>query len=200
MSALYHPYKGKGGGHHGPSLISNKNQSKKKNDGPVTSTGANSGYNLVAPIRQTASIFKQPVTVYKEHKSKVKAELKHVSREKPLQLFWAKRLSSLNTVNVSEPDVIRRRITLPPSLKAIGPGISDHMLLASVSTHLHISKDPANGQPTALSTIEKNPAAYINPGQPLMCKVTVSDEEILAQEAKVKEARQKLAQAIKALG
>ena len=41
MSALYHPYKGKGGGHHGPSLISNKNQSKKKNDGPVTSTGKN---------------------------------------------------------------------------------------------------------------------------------------------------------------
>ena len=79
--------------------------------------GAQSGYNLVAPIRQTASIFKQPVTVYKDHKSKVKTELKHVSREKPLQLFWTKRLSSLNTVNVSEPDVIRKRITLPPSLK-----------------------------------------------------------------------------------
>ena len=29
-------------------------------------------YSLVAPIRQTASIFKQPVTVFKEHKSKVK--------------------------------------------------------------------------------------------------------------------------------
>ena len=28
-------------------------------------------YSLVAPIRQTASIFKQPVTVFKEHKSKV---------------------------------------------------------------------------------------------------------------------------------
>ena len=79
--------------------------------------GGHSEYNLVAPIRQTASIFKQPVTVYKEHKSKVKAELKHVSREKPLQLFWTKRLSSISTVNVTEPDVTRRRITLPPSLK-----------------------------------------------------------------------------------
>ena len=73
----------------------------------------------MAPIRQTASIFKQPVTVYKEHKSKVKAELKHVSREKPLQLFWTKRLSSINTVNVTEPDVASRRITLPPSLKYV---------------------------------------------------------------------------------
>ena len=73
----------------------------------------------MAPIRQTASIFKQPVTVYKEHKSKVKAELKHVSREKPLQLFWTKRLSSINTVNVTEPDIATRRITLPPSLKYV---------------------------------------------------------------------------------
>ena len=142
--SLYHPYKKGTGGlpHHGQSLIGgNKNQSSKKkndtqahnagksfdnsirqcresfsNNGCVYS-GAHSEYNLVAPIRQTASIFKQPVTVYKEHKSKVKAELKHVSREKPLQLFWTKRLSSINTVNMTEPDVGRRRITLPPSLK-----------------------------------------------------------------------------------
>lgn len=154
----------------------------------------------MAPIRQTASIFKQPVTVYKEHKSKVKAELKHVSREKPLQLFWTKRLSSINTVNVTEPDIASRRITLPPSLKSTGPGITDHQLLASISTHLHISKDPASGQTTALATIDKNPAAFINPGQPLMCKVAVSEAEIAAQEARVKEARQKLAQAVKALG
>ena len=51
-----------------------------------------------------------------------------------------------------------------------------------------------------MSTIDKNPSAYINPNQPLMCKVTVTEQEILAQELKVKEARQKLAQAVKALG
>merc|ERR1711884_613346 len=203
MSSLYHPYKGKGGPqHHGQSLIGNKNQSSKnkKNDAQAHNAGGHSEYNLVAPIRQTASIFKQPVTVYKEHKSKVKAELKHVSREKPLQLFWTKRLSSINTVNMTEPDMGRRRITLPPSLKSTGPGITDHQLLASISTHLHISKDPASGQASTTSNIEKNPTAFINPGQPLMCKVSVSDEEILEQEARVKEARQKLARAIKALG
>ena len=73
------------------------------------------------------------------------------------------------------------------------------MLLASISTHLHISKDPASGQATNNSVIEKNPAAYINPNQPLMCKVAVKDEEILAQELRVKEARLKLAEAVKAL-
>ena len=36
--------------------------------------GSTADYNLVAPIRQTASIFKQPVTLYKDHKSKVRVE------------------------------------------------------------------------------------------------------------------------------
>merc|ERR1712112_472427 len=166
--------------HHGQSLLSNKNQSSKtkKADGPAQISGAHSEYNLVAPIRQTASIFKQPVTVYKEHKSKVKSELKHVSREKPLQLFWTKRLSSLNTVNVEEGVVNNRRISLPVKLSSVGPGITDHMLLASISTHLHISKDSAVGQQSNMSMIDKNPAAYISPNQPLMSKVTVSDEDI----------------------
>lgn len=44
------------------------------------------------PIRQTASIFKQPVTVYKTQDSKVKTDLKHGTQEKPKQLFWEKRL------------------------------------------------------------------------------------------------------------
>lgn len=48
--------------------------------------------SLVPPIRQTASIFKQPVTVYKTQDSKSKADLKHGTLEKPNQLFWAKRL------------------------------------------------------------------------------------------------------------
>ena len=172
-----------------------------------------SDYNLVAPIRQTASIFKQPVTVYKDHKSKVKAELKHVSREKPLQLFWTKRLAPLNInkqsskEEVSEDDDEKEdedatkvsKITLPSSIKSTGPGITNQMLLASISTHLHISKDPATGQTSETDSLDKNPSAFINPGQPLMCKMSVSDEEIRAQEIKVKEARQRLAKAIRSL-
>lgn len=48
---------------------------------------------MVPPIRQTASIFKQPVTVHNNHKSKVNQELEHGTIvEKPRQLFWEKRL------------------------------------------------------------------------------------------------------------
>ena len=41
---------------------------------------------------------------------------------------------------------------------------------------------------------------FVNPEQPLISKLEVNDEEITAQEEKVKEARDRLAQAIKALG
>lgn len=61
--------------------------------------GVRSDASLVPPIRQTASIFKQPVTVYKTQESKVKTDLKHGNQEKPKQLFWEKRLEVLLTYN-----------------------------------------------------------------------------------------------------
>eukprot|EP00090_Calanus_glacialis_P017390 TRINITY_DN270_c0_g1_i4.p1 TRINITY_DN270_c0_g1~~TRINITY_DN270_c0_g1_i4.p1 ORF type:complete len:210 (-),score=67.55 TRINITY_DN270_c0_g1_i4:71-700(-) len=203
----HHPYKRGAvlqqsilGGRSGHAITGGVRHKNKKHDIALQPRGSQNDYSLVAPIRQTASIFKQPVTVYKEHKSKVKSELKYVSREKPLQVFWTKRLSSLNTLNMGEGEMRNKRTSLPSKLSSVGPGITDHMLLASISTHLHISKDSAVGQQTSMSLIDKNPAAYINPNQPLMAKVEVCDEDILAQEARVKEARQKLAMAVKALG
>lgn len=41
--------------------------------------------SLVPPIRQTASIFKQPVTIYKTQEGKVK-DIKHGTQEKPKQV------------------------------------------------------------------------------------------------------------------
>lgn len=60
--------------------------------------GVRSDASLVPPIRQTASIFKQPVTVYKTQESKVKTDLKHGNQEKPKQLFWEKRLEVKITI------------------------------------------------------------------------------------------------------
>ena len=91
----------------------------------------------------------------------VKSELKHVSREKPLQLFWTKRLSSLNTVNVEEGVVNNRRISLPVNKSSVVPGIPDHMLLASISTNLNIFKNSTMRQQENRSL----PAAHINPNQ-----------------------------------
>lgn len=49
--------------------------------------------SLVPPIRQTASIFKQPVTVIRtQNEGKVKSDFKHGNQDKPKQLFWEKRL------------------------------------------------------------------------------------------------------------
>ena len=73
---MFHPYKKGSGGQQ--SLLSGKSGQAgkaKKNEGPAGNSGGSSDYNLVAPIRQTASIFKQPVTVYKEHKSKVRISI-----------------------------------------------------------------------------------------------------------------------------
>ena len=179
-------------------ITSGRNKNKKHDIALQPRGGVKSDYSLVAPIRQTASIFKQPVTVYKEHKSKVKSDLKTVSGEKPRQLFWTKRLSCLNTVSVGGGEMNTRGMTLPHALRSVGPGITEHMMLASISTHLHNSKDSAVGQKTSFLT-DKNPAAYINPNQPLMSNITVSEEDIIAQEERVKEARQMLAQAVKTL-
>lgn len=52
--------------------------------------------SLVPPIRQTASIFKQPVTVHKNiNDNKSKTDLKPSSTDKPRQVFWEKRLEGL---------------------------------------------------------------------------------------------------------
>ena len=51
------------------------------------SRGVKNDVSLIPPIRQTASIFKQPVTVIKtQPNSKVKTDLKHGIQEKPKQV------------------------------------------------------------------------------------------------------------------
>lgn len=51
-----------------------------------SSRGVRNDASLVPPIRQTASIFKQPVTVFKTQESKVKTEIKQGTQEKPKQV------------------------------------------------------------------------------------------------------------------
>lgn len=50
-----------------------------------SSRGVRNDASLVPPIRQTASIFKQPVTIYKTQEGKVK-DVKHGNQEKPKQV------------------------------------------------------------------------------------------------------------------
>eukprot|EP00092_Neocalanus_flemingeri_P008866 GFUD01009541.1.p1 GENE.GFUD01009541.1~~GFUD01009541.1.p1 ORF type:complete len:267 (-),score=93.21 GFUD01009541.1:252-1052(-) len=156
--------------------------------------------SLVPPIRQTASIFKQPVTVIKVHESKVKNDFKQPGQEKPRQLFWEKRLNGIAARCAEEENF---PMNLPESIKSIDSVVGDsttNILLASISTALHLGNFPVTGQVDKEEKIDKNPAVFVNPDQPLISSLEVQDAEITAQEERVKEARDRLAQAIKALG
>ncbi|KFM83503.1 Methyl-CpG-binding domain protein 2, partial [Stegodyphus mimosarum] len=52
--------------------------------------------SIVLPIRQTASIFKQSVTIIKNQESKIRTDITHGTQEKPKQVFWEKRLQGIN--------------------------------------------------------------------------------------------------------
>merc|ERR1711879_869079 len=75
--------------------------------------------------------------------------------------------------------------------------VATNILLASISTALHLGNGPVTGQGDQIEKIDKNPTVFVNPAQPLMASVEVDDKEIVAQEERVKEARDRLASAIK---
>jgi len=56
--------------------------------GCVHHTGMRADVNVMLPIRQTASIFKQPVTIVSNHPdSKTRSDLRHGSQEQPRQVW-----------------------------------------------------------------------------------------------------------------
>ncbi|XP_011058479.1 PREDICTED: methyl-CpG-binding domain protein 3 isoform X3 [Acromyrmex echinatior] len=158
--------------------------------------GVRNDASLVPPIRQTASIFKQPVTIYKTQEGKVK-DIKHGTQEKPKQLFWEKRLEGLRAC---DPDGYEfDGMDLPKNLKPVGPYITEETLLQSVATALHVSTQPVTGQTGSKTALEKNPGVFLNPDQPLVQAVSIVDEDIRRQEDRVAVARKKLQDALRGL-
>ncbi|XP_029166085.1 methyl-CpG-binding domain protein 3 [Nylanderia fulva] len=170
--------------------------------------------SLVPPIRQTASIFKQPVTIYKSQEGKVK-DIKHNvqekpkqegadktdgkfgSQDKPKQLFWEKRLEGLRACDSDGYEF--DGMDLPKNLKPVGPYITEETLLQSVATALHVSTQPVTGQTGSKMALEKNPGVFLNPDQPLVQAVSIADEDIKRQEDRVAIARKKLQDALRAV-
>ncbi|BES87690.1 Methyl-CpG Hypothetical protein domain [Nesidiocoris tenuis] len=161
------------------------------------SRGVRNDASLVPPIRQTASIFKQPVTVYRSQEGKVKTDVKHGPQEKPKQLFWEKRLEGLHASDMMGNEL--RGMGLPKPLKPVGPNITEETLLQSVATALHVLGKPITGQTGLKDNLEKNPGVYINSEQPLVQAVAISDDDIKRQEERVHLARRKLQEALKDL-
>jgi len=166
--------------------------------------GLRADASLVPPIRQTASIFKQPVTVHKisnengNSGGKMKVDGKQTAAEKPRQLFWEKRLSGLRA---SYPDEEYQPFLLPGHFKPMGPGVKNDVLLASISTNIHMNNGPIHGQSGGKGKLSEitDPSVYINPDQPLISKTVVSQDDVDKQEDKVKSTRARLAKALEAL-
>jgi len=151
--------------------------------------------SLVLPIRQTASIFKQPVTVVRTRpESKTRTDLKHGVQEQPRQLFWEKRMQGLQACDIS-CDVLRT-LDLPKNVTSAGPDLSVENMLASIAAALHVNAQPLLGQNATKQAINKNPAIHINTDQPLVQTLSVTDQDIKHQELRVLAARRKLQSAI----
>uniref|UniRef100_A0A671LW20 Methyl-CpG-binding domain protein 3-like n=2 Tax=Sinocyclocheilus anshuiensis TaxID=1608454 RepID=A0A671LW20_9TELE len=150
--------------------------------------------NTSLPVRQTASIFKQPVTKVTNHPSnKVKTDPQKAV-DQPRQLFWEKKLSGLNTCDIAEELV--KTMDLPKGLQGVGPGYTDKTLLSALASALHTSSAPITGQLSA--AVEKNPGVWLNTTQPLCKAFMVTDEDIRKQEDLVYNVRKRLEEALMA--
>ncbi|CAH1728834.1 unnamed protein product [Chironomus riparius] len=175
-------------------LPSKLNSSKNTLDFATYYKTIRSDASLIAPIRQTASIFKQPVTVIKSQESKVKSELKHGTQDKPRQLFWEKRLEAMNACDSDGAEFAS--IDLPKQLKTVGPNIREQTLFQSVATALHTSLHPVTGQTSPKNALTTNPGVFVNPDQPLLHACSITDEDIRKQEERVNGIRKKLQEAL----
>ncbi|XP_043938098.1 methyl-CpG-binding domain protein 2-like [Protopterus annectens] len=170
-----------------------KNKQRLRNDA-YSHTKGKSDLNTALPIRQTASIFKQPVTKVTNHPSNnVKSDPQRIS-EQPRQLFWEKRLQGLSASDVTEQSL--KTMELPIGLQGIGPGSTDEALLSAIVSALHNSSAPITGQHSA--AVEKNPAVWLNTSQPLCKGFTITDDDIKKQEERVQQVRRKLEDALMA--
>lgn len=160
--------------------------------------GFRSDTSLIPPIRQTASIFKQPVTVIKtqaDSKTRGDEKLKQSHQEKPKQVFWEKRLQSLKATYPGQDEHVGI-FKLPKNMVIVGPNVSDETVLRSISTALHVSSQAITGQTGSIAALEKNPGVFINPEQPLVATLAVTESDIKLQEEKVELARKNLQKAI----
>ncbi|XP_013876508.1 methyl-CpG-binding domain protein 3a isoform X2 [Austrofundulus limnaeus] len=150
--------------------------------------------NTTLPVRQTASIFKQPVTKITNHpNNKVKTDPQKAV-DQPKQLFWERKLSGLNAFDIAEELV--KTMDLPKGLQGVGPVCSDKTLLSAIASALHTSPAPITGQLTA--AVEKNPGVWLNTAQPLCKAFVVTDDDIRKQEDLVQNVRRRLEEALMA--
>lgn len=155
------------------------------------------------PSRQTASIFKRPVSKKTNHKQSrvktnqvsntAKANPNHNSTPRaPQQLLREKRLTGLKPSDVTQ--TIIETIELPKAMQAVGPGTTPEELLLRIASQLHAGTTPLTGQTSV--NVMKDPLVWQNTQQPLCKSFAITDDDIRRQESKVTAARRKLEKAL----
>ncbi|XP_003380586.1 putative methyl-CpG-binding domain protein 2 [Trichinella spiralis] len=185
----------------------------------LANTSTRHGFDgcLSPPLRQTASVLKQPVTIVttssKNTKPAPAVELKRATGRltKPQQLFALKRLDRLRACTFLSPldcDEVRFEKILAPqkvllsNCLAIGPGITEETATLSLAAALQSPTHgiPVTGQTGPKRSLDANPSVNINAEQPLIQTVVISEQDVLNQEERVLNARRRLEDALKNFG
>lgn len=86
---------------------------------------------------------------------------------------------------------------MPKGLKPVGPNVDEVTLLQSVATALHVTSKPITGQNASRTALTNNPGVFLNPEQPLMHSINITEDDIKRQEDRVTTARKKLQEFLK---
>lgn len=201
-----------------------RKSSKRLRNGVYDYRSLKNDPSLTVPTRQTASIFKKPVTFFpNKTKSPVYStqQVKDFCREaniafnepksdqvdKPYQIFWHKRLENKSAYDTDMDKI--ENFSLPNYIKSFSSVLSNNdTMLRSITTSLHLNLQTTRGQEASLKRpkknddddIVRNPVAFLNPLQPVIQQATITEENIRSQESAVLEARNKLISAIEKSG
>lgn len=162
---------------------------------------------LNLPIRQTASVFKQSVTV-KTNNHKNEPAPSHIAnppankvpdRPKPIQLFWEIRFNNMRAVDTRhmepEDEELSHEFELRNIPKFKSFSLSNENVLRSVAASWYMNQTKAlTGQEKEFG---KNARIFIDREQPLIPQTAVKESEVKLQEQKLKQMRKKLQAALK---
>jgi len=183
----------------------------------TTTANVKGGFDgpMTAPWRKTVSIFHNPVTrvhtTSKDTKQAPVDELRkagaHLRVDKPKQVFWAKHLEGLCAMvpvrrDILYPDSeslidhIPETLTLASRLEPVVSISGPEATAASLCSALqNAACHPVMGQTSAKKQLDANAAVFVNPDQPMIQGILITDADVTAQEQRVLDARGRLAKA-----
>lgn len=147
--------------------------------------------SMVPPIRRTASIFKQPVTLVRSiNEGTTRSDPLNDVSSKPKQIFWEKRLENMRASNKDQE--FYESFELPKRMRAVGPNVTSDTAIRSILSALHLHTQAVTGQTAPKSDLEKNCSLFVNTEQPLVEQLDITDEDLRKQEESVNLARKRL--------